>query len=129
MRGLCTTTIIALLLVATVESHSLKRDIKVPDVRSAVKAYFEGKKYHAISRNKRQNSECEAAHLEASSPKYGECAQIYYYAIGFQEISAADIETYCTTDDCQDYLYRIDEELIDKCPDDPGVSRPNFTHN
>ena len=125
MRGLFAVATVVLFLVASVESYSLKRDFKVPDARAALKTYFETKKHHTISRNKRQNSECEAVHLEASGPKYGDCQQVFYMDIGFQEVSDDDIADFCVTNGCSDYLYKIDEELIEKCPDDPGVSRSN----
>ena len=122
-------TIVALFLVVATESHSLKNESKKPGVATALKAYFQNNKHRSISRNKRQNSECEKVHLEADGPKYGRCQQIFFTAIGLQPLSIDNITTYCITDECYKYLHDIDEELIEKCSDDPGVSRSDYLCN
>ena len=129
MHRIFAVAIIASFLVAATESRSLKSEFKVPGVSAALKAYIENKEHRSINRNKRQNSECEKVHLEASGPKYGECLEIFFSAIGFQPLSNDNITTYCITDKCYDYLYDIDEQLIEKCSDDPGVSRSNYLCN
>ena len=120
------TAIVALFLLVATESRNLKSESKVSGVATALKAYFENNEHRLISRN--HHSECEKLRLEANTPKYRRCKDIFVSAINLQPVSDGNITTYCI-DECYKYIY-IAKQLIRKCPDYyPVVSRSNYLCN